>query len=503
MWLMAFALILALAVAVYLMGATMMSAIRDTASVEKISARAYYAGIGLVGMVCIFILYTIHKRLQLRNVQIALLREEAELKDTQARLTEITKLFELATSLNLRLSVDNILSILVHRVVAALKAQQASVMLYNPATDALETRAYYGVEGEFAASGRVRLGEAIAGKVAASREPMLLNDKTTAFEIRQFFKPHRNITSALSVPLVSEGECIGVLNVNRINHPEVFNDQRKEILRMFAEHITAVIQRADEMDSLSQRAKDLEVANDKLREMNKVKEVFLSTASHELKTPLTSVIGYAEILNDHDEKLEPEQRREFTRRLRTEAKQLLGLIEDILDLTRLETGKIELKPAQVDLVELVRAALETTRPMADKNEVTLVEAFEGVGSVEVDEVKIRQALVNLIVNAIKFSPQGGEVTVRVENAGDEVLVEIQDQGPGIAAHESTQIFSLFGQGLKAGTKAPSGLGIGLHLVKRIIEMHGGETGVNSGSRRGSTFWVRLPRSQAGQHPQAA
>jgi signal transduction histidine kinase len=302
---------------------------------------------------------------------------------------------------------------------------------------------------------------------------------------------------------VSEGECIGVLNVNRINHPEVFNDQRKEILRMFAEHIAAVIQRADEVESLSRRARDLEIANDKLREMNKVKEVFLSTASHELKTPLTSVIGYAEILNDHDDRLKPEQRQEFTRRLRTEAKQLLGLIEDILDLTRLETGKIELKPSRVDLAELVRTAMETTRPMADKNEVRLVEEFEVVGAIEVDEVKIRQALVNLIVNAIKFSPQGSEVSIRLRDDGDEVLVQIKDQGPGIAAHESTQIFSLFGQGLKAGTKAPSGLGIGLHLVKRIIEMHGGETGVNSGSPKGSIFWVRLPKDQAVSQPRAA
>jgi K+-sensing histidine kinase KdpD len=502
MWLMAFALILALAIAVYLLGVTMITALKDSMQ-QQSAARAYYAGVGLVGLVCIFILYTIHKRLQLRNVQLALLREEAELKDTRSRLAEISKMFELATTLNLRLSVQSILNILVRRVVAALKAQQASVMLYNSATDALETRAYYGVEGEFTSSGRVRIGESIAGKVAQTCQPLLLTDQTTATDLKQFFKPHRNITSALSVPLLSQGQCLGVLNVNRINHPELFNDQRKEILRLFAEHIAAVIERAEEMDSLSQRAKDLERANDRLREMNKVKEVFLSTASHELKTPLTSVIGYAEILNDHDARLHPEQRLEFTRRLRTEAKQLLGLIEDILDLTRLETGKIELRRSKTRVEDLVRAAAETSRSMASTKSVSLVEDYEEVEAISVDEVKIRQALVNLIVNAIKFSPENGVVKISIRDEGPEVTIDVTDQGPGIASHESSQIFTLFGQGITSGTKTPSGLGIGLHLVKRIVELHGGRVGVSSAHSAGSTFWLRLPKEEAGQEAKAA
>ncbi len=284
-----------------------------------------------------------------------------------------------------------------------------------------------------------------------------------------------------------------MLNVNRINHTEPFGEHHLEVLRVFSEHIAAVIDRAEVMERMGRRTRELEADNEKLVDLNRMKDVFLGTASHELKTPLTSVIAYAELLDDHEGKLSREQSREFVGRLRAEAQRLLSLIEDILDLSRLESGKLALKPRSLDIAEVARGAIETTRPLAQRYGVTLEsELALGLPQLSVDEVKIRQVLVNLLVNAIKFSPRGAPVRLRTLQDGSCVRVEGHDRGPGIAPDTATHIFELFGQNVPEDADARGGLGIGLHLVKRITEMHGGHVGVNSRTGEGSSFWIRLP-----------
>ena len=503
-WVTTLVLVLVLTLTVYLLGMSLFKIFSEPNAETSLVEWSSFAGIGLMGLVCIFVLHNIQKRTHLKQLQETLVLEDQELKHTKARLREISRLFEVATSLNLKLPVDGILEIMARRVVAALKAQQASVMLYNPETDNLETRASYGVGGEYTTSGKVKLGHGIAGKVASEKQPLLLTNETINPQITQFYRPHRNISSALSVPLMVEGECLGVLNVNRIDHPDLFNDQLRDILKMFAEHIGAVIKRAQEVDRITLHTRELELANTKLQEMNRIKEIFLSTASHELKTPLTSIIGYAEILNEHQKKLSVDKRQEFTSRLRTEATQLLGLIEDILDLTRLETGKIQLNRGMIYLNQLVETAVETSRALAKKHKVRLIEDYQDLASpIPLDEVKIRQALVNLLVNAIKFSPEGGEVRIRTREDDTATVVEIWDQGPGVSSHESAQIFTLFGQGVRDAVRGPGGLGIGLHLVQRIVELHGGSVGVTPVEKAGSMFWIRIPKDLPAESDLAA
>ena len=504
LWFAAFSLILAFAATVHVLHLRLLSILSDTGDAGVWLRNGYFTGIGLTGLVFLFILYTALKQVQLHRLHVTLSAEESELEDLRTRLSELTTLFQLATALNLELSVDSILGIIVRRVVAALKAQQASIMLYNPKTELLETRAYYGVGGEFASDGKRRLGEGIAGWVAERQEAILLNDDDRNSEMKRHYKPERQITSALSVPLRVDSECVGVLNVNRISHPSLFNARQRDILRIFAEHVGVVIQRALTLGELQRKTVELERANVRLEEVNRMKDVFLSTASHELKTPLTSVIAYAEVLNDHAGKLSEEQNREFLGRLRGEADRLLGLIEDILDLTRLETGKIELKRQPMLLNQVIRTAVETVRPTAEKQTVGLEEDYDDeVDLIEVDEVKLRQAVVNLLVNAVKFSPEDGCVVVRTRCDGGELVVEVQDQGPGVSPGEVAQIFSLFGQGVRGTPRGSGGLGIGLHLVKAVVELHGGHVGVKSSVGSGSTFWIRLPRKGTSEITEAA
>jgi len=454
---------------------------------------AWVATVGLFGLVLLFCLYTVMKQREINVMRAALEEEERDKEDTSTRLSELSALFQVSTTLQLQLRFDVILEIIVRRVVSTLKAQQASIMIVDPESGDLVTRAAYGLEAEFSRGARARMGEGIAGGVALRREGVLLGEQAASPELARHYKDNRKISSALSLPLAIGERVIGVLNVNRINHPDPFGQHHLDLLRVFGEHIAAVIDRAEVMERLGMRARQLEADNEKLVDMNRLKDIFLSTASHELKTPLSSVIAYAELLDDHEDRLSKDQAREFVGRLRGEAHRLLGLIDDILDLSRLESGKMVLKPRRVSLDEIARSALEMTRVMAQKYSVTLQGEMAGdIPTLSLDEVKMRQVIVNLLVNAVKFSPRGSTVTLRTRREGQHVRLEVLDAGPGVPPETATHIFELFGQGPRAEDESRGGLGIGLHLVKRLSELHGGHVGVNSRSTEGSTFWVRLP-----------
>jgi signal transduction histidine kinase len=380
----------------------------------------------------------------------------------------------------------------VRRVVSTLKAQQASIMILDPETGDLVTRASFGLEAEYSRGARQHVGEGIAGWVALHREAVQLDDRVPTGELARFYKAGRSISSAISLPLSIGERVVGVLNVNRIEQGERFGEHHVEVLRVFAEHIAAVVDRAEVLERMGQRARELEADNEKLTVLNRMKDVFLGTASHELKTPLTSVIAYAELLYENDERLTREQSHEFIGRLRTEAQRLLTLIEDILDLSRLESGKMGLRTQPMGLNDIASSAAETTSALAERHGVEFeLELASDLPVLSLDEVKMRQVVVNLLVNAAKFSPRGGRVRLRTAREGVFQRLEVIDQGPGVSPDKAAHIFELFGQDVTA-SDARGGLGIGLHLVKRITELHGGTVGVNSEPGEGSVFWIRLP-----------
>ncbi len=496
LWCVTIAVVIALAAAVPLLYIPLIRALGEQGASKEGLAEAYFRLISLSALVLIFCLYTALKHRELNLMRAALALKEREKENVGTRLSELSALFQVSTALNLQLRLDAILEIIVRRVVATLRAQQASVMIYNPETGVLETRAAYGLESEYARNARKRMGEGIAGWVAERLEAVQLDGNDPHQTFGQHMKSNRNITSALSLPLRVGERCVGVLNVNRINHPEVFQDHHREMLQLFSEHVGAVIDRAEVMDRMGSRTRQLEADNLKLEETNRMKDVFLSTASHELKTPLTSVIAYAELLDDNEKQLDRNQRGEFLRRLRAEAGRLLALIDEILDLSRIESGKLTLHRVPLSLNEVARAASETSRSLGKRRGVEIEEIYDTtLPQLPIDEVKMRQVFVNLLVNAIKFSPDNSRVTIQTARDGDHLRVEVRDKGAGIHPDDTPHIFELFGQGVH-GDQREGGLGIGLHLVKRITELHGGHVGVNSTHGDGSSFWVRLPLALA-------
>ena len=505
LWTATFALLLALTATVPALYYPLLELGRRSGDARPLLRDEWVAIVGLAGLVVLFCLYTITKQREIHVMRQALETEERERDTARTRLSEMLALFEVSTTLQLQLRLDVILEILVRRVVSTFKAQQASVMIMDPESGELVTRASYGLEAEFSRGARARVGEGIAGWVALRRQPILLGLQAPSAEFARFYKENRTISSALSMPLVIGDRIVGVLNVNRINHPDPFRDEHLDLLRVFGEHFAAIIDRAEVVERLGLRARQLEQDNEKLSDLNQMKDVFLSTASHELKTPLSSVIAYAELLDDHEGKLTRDQSHEFVGRLRGEAHRLLGLIDDILDLQRLESGKLLIERVPGTLNDVVVSAVETTQPTAEKYKSSIRLQLEpDPPMLEVDEVKLRQVVVNLLVNAIKFGPEHSVVDVVTRRDGDFVVLEVVDQGPGIRPEDAPHLFSLFGQGVRQReTPRTAGLGIGLHLVRRLTELHGGHVGVNSEEGRGSTFWVRLPvPEQRGQRAAA-
>lgn len=484
LWMVTIAVVVTLAAAIPMI---YLAAMRAAGDPMRIS---YPLVAAMTVTVLVFCAYAVLKHLELERMRHALRDEERQGAESRSRLNELIGLFEVTTGLDVQMRLDAVLEIIVRRVVSAVGAQQASVMLYDAETGTLETRATHGLEAEFARNARAHLGEGIAGWVAERRESVLLGPRGDGHQLARYYKEDRNITSALSIPLRVGERCIGVLNVNRINHPESFTERHRELLTTFAEHVGGAIERAEMLERVSDRSRQLEADNEKLAEIGRLKDQFLATATHELKTPLTAIIAYAELLHDDETALDAAQRDEFVRRLEIEAQRLLRLIEDILDLTRIESGKLDLNRVPLSVNAIAADAAETTRATAKKHGVKLVEAYaDGLPDVPLDEVKMRQVIVNLLVNGIRFSPPSEKVTLQTSREPRWIKIEVRDRGPGIDPEQAVQVFELFGSRPGRETDA---VGIGLHLVKRITELHGGHVGVNSLPGEGSSFWVRLP-----------
>jgi signal transduction histidine kinase len=235
------------------------------------------------------------------------------------------------------------------------------------------------------------------------------------------------------------------------------------------------------------RSVELEAENRRIREVSRLKSEFLANMSHELRTPLNSIIGFTDLL--HDGEIPQEQEPELLADILRSAHHLLKLINDVLDLAKVEAGKLEFCPEEIALATLVHEVTEVLRPSAHKGKVVLVvEVSPELDPMWVDPARLRQVLYNYLSNAIKFTPVDGQVVVRGWVDGD-LWLEVQDDGVGISAEDLGRLFTEFEQ-LTPG--ANGGTGLGLALTRRIVEAQGGRVGVRSQPGSGSTFWVRLP-----------
>ncbi len=248
-------------------------------------------------------------------------------------------------------------------------------------------------------------------------------------------------------------------------------------------------------EKITRQNTELIVINRKLRELDDLKNEFLGRISHELRTPLSVIMAYTgTLLEDREGTIDPQTRAEFLRVIDQHSNKLLGLINDLLDLSRVEVSQTMLHKSEASLNDVVRISVKVAEPFALQNHIALrVDLDEGIPIMTFDSLRIRQACVNLLNNAVKFSTEGGSVTITSRNATDEVVVSVQDHGPGIAPDNIRELFEKFTQIDGGSAREKDGLGIGLKLVKHYVELHGGRVWVASTPGSGSTFSFSLPK----------
>ena len=301
--------------------------------------------------------------------------------------------------------------------------------------------------------------------------------------------------SVLFAPMLWEGKGVGAVFVGRpVTGP--FSEKEIALLRTFADQAAIAIQNAKLFREIQEKSAQLEVANRQLEVANKHKSDFLANMSHELRTPLNAIIGFSEALTDRMFGELNEKQLEYHKDIHESGKHLLSLINDILDLSKIEAGHMELELSDFHLPTAVSNAVTLIRERAMRHGITLgIEIDQRLGEFQADERKVKQILLNLLSNAVKFTPDGGRVDVSAKLDTARVEIAVKDTGVGIAPEDQASLFEEFKQLGKDSSRKAEGTGLGLALTKRLVELHGGQILVDSAVGHGSTFRVMLPLPQ--------
>jgi signal transduction histidine kinase len=292
------------------------------------------------------------------------------------------------------------------------------------------------------------------------------------------------VRAILAVPMVREGNLIGCLGVTR-NRPGDFPHATVEMLRTFATQSALAIQNAQLFQEIEDKSRQLGAASQH-------KSEFLANMSHELRTPLNAIIGFSEVLSERMFGELNEKQEEYLKDIHASGQHLLSLINDILDLSKIEAGRMELELTDFHLPTALDSALALIRERAGRRGIALhLSVDDRLGQIRADERKVRQVVLNLLSNAIKFTPEGGRIDVGAVPTDAFVEVAVSDTGVGIAPEDQEAVFEEFRQ-VGTADKKVEGTGLGLTLCRKFIELHGGKIWVKSQLGQGSTFTFTVP-----------
>lgn len=346
----------------------------------------------------------------------------------------------------------------------------------------LEIVATGGEEAEDRRGHLIPAGAGITSLAFSSGEPVVIDD---VHSDPRYVGLRSETRSELAVPLRYQGESVGVLNFERAE-VAAFGAEEVALAQIVANSAAQAIARAQLLEQLRTQNRALDTAN-------RHKSEFLATMSHELRTPLNSIIGFSELLLDAPgEGYDQATQEQFLETIHTSGRHLLSLINDILDLSKVEAGHMELVLEQCVVPELVAQTLSTLHPLAERSSIKLKLDSDDTTSIVVDAGKLKQILYNLLSNAIKFTPAGGTVTVSTRRVDDGMELTVADTGIGIASDDQERIFREFQQIDIGPDRHYEGTGLGLTLTRRFVELHEGKIWIKSEVGQGSTFHVFLP-----------
>jgi GAF domain-containing protein len=415
--------------------------------------------------------------------------------EVQARTDELAKsveelraLGDVSQAVNSTLDLQTVLSTIVAKAVQLSATDGGAIYVFDEKSQEFQLRATHGTDEALIAAIReqgLRADERIIARAAAQRAPVQIPDL-----INEQSSPIVNIViragyrAILVVPLLRPGEIVGTLVVRR-KQPGEFPQSTVDLLETFADQSVLAIQNARLFREIEEKGRELEVAS-------KHKSQFLANMSHELRTPLNAILGYTELILDSIYGEPSEKMRTVLERLQANGRHLLGLINDVLDLSKIEAGQLTLSLDDYSLSDVVHGVVSAVEPLAAEKRLAFkAEVAPGLPIGRGDGRRLSQVLLNLVGNAIKFTDKG-EVAIRASATNGAFTVAVCDTGPGIPAVDQAKIFEEFQQADSSITRKKGGTGLGLSIAKRIIEMHGGRIWVESEPGKGSTFCFTLP-----------
>jgi len=401
---------------------------------------------------------------------------------------ELRALGEIGQVVNSTLDPETVLNTIINQAVALTGTDGGLISEYDEATGTLPARAAPGFEEVVEGADPVRFGEGAIGQAAKTRTPIQIPDvdATDAYTGRlRGLLDRAGLKALLAVPLLREDRVLGALLVAR-KTPGEFPPGTVELLGTFAAQSALAIHNARLFREIEEKGRELAQANQH-------KSEFLANMSHELRTPLNAVIGFSEVLGEEMFGELNEKQAEYVDDIHTSGRHLLSLINDILDLAKVEAGRMELDVTTFDIRDALGNALTLVGERAARGGIALEsEIDESMADMTGDERKVKQILLNLLSNAVKFTPEGGRVTLTAKAADSALVIAVRDTGVGISAEDQERIFEEFRQVGTDYARKVEGTGLGLTLTRRFVELHGGEIVVESELGAGSEFRITLP-----------
>jgi signal transduction histidine kinase len=418
-------------------------------------------------------------------------------KELEARTTELTQsvgelraLGEVGQAVSSTLDLETVLSTIVSRATQLAGMDGGSIYEYDETREEFYLHTVDRLPDELVEALRaapIPKGEGALGRMAVTGEPVQVrdieDDRTYKSRVREILI-HIGYRSLLAIPLLRENHLLGGLVVNR-NSAGEFAPQVIELLKTFATQSALAIQNARLFREIEDKSRQLETAS-------RHKSEFLANMSHELRTPLNAIIGFSEVLSERMFGEINNKQAEYLGDILESGRHLLSLINDILDLSKIEAGRMDLELTDFHLPSAIDNALTLVRERAMRRGIELGRTVdERFGMVRADERKVKQVLLNLLSNALKFTPEEGRIDVQAAVRDGTAEISVTDTGVGIAPEDQDAVFEEFRQ-VGTASKTVEGTGLGLAISRKFVELHGGRMWVESQVGKGSRFAFTLP-----------
>jgi len=438
-----------------------------------------------------------------------IIRTDLELRKVQEeldkRISGLTMLHDLGQSINRSFNVENSLSPLSASFISKLGFEKSLIMLFKEETQRGGSQARVGYSEKEAQLIQSQLLEhEDLQEFLRSKKSLCVNRKGKISPLAQKFSDIFRTSNFILVSLVVKEKAAGFIFVGKEVPYEEVSEADGELISILANQMSQVIENSLLYEQLWKSHRELEMkvkertlelakANEELKRMNKMKSDFVSNVSHELRTPLTSIKGYANILSDGKLGAMNEDQKQRLLRINEQTNTLTQLVNDLLDISRIESGNVTMEFKPMTAQSLLENPIDLLQPQMREKQIALhIESEEKPIEIWVDREKMERVLLNLLGNAVKFTPSGGSVTVQISNRKELVQFDVSDTGIGIDAKDIQHLFEEFFRSENAIRQNIKGTGLGLSLAKRIIEAHEGKIWVKSKVGQGSTFSFSLP-----------